>query len=104
MCSQAAALLWAADCLEGLNDVERERLAGVKEATETNSVPLVPVQSKKQLAEWVQVYKICHQPSSWPCFYVLLPQSKTSQAVLCPACGCTEHDKQVKSPCTGIVS
>lgn len=55
MCSQAAALLWAADCLEGLNEVERERLAGVKEATETNNVPLVPVQSKKQLAEWVRV-------------------------------------------------
>ena len=55
MCSQAAALLWAADCLEGLNEVERERLAGVKEATETNNVPLVPVQSKKKLAEWVQV-------------------------------------------------
>ncbi|CAL8462638.1 g2171 [Coccomyxa elongata] len=55
---RAAALLWAADCLEGLNEVERERLAGVKEATETNSVPLVPVQSKKQLAEWVQLGKI----------------------------------------------
>ncbi|BDA46511.1 hypothetical protein COCOBI_08-6050 [Coccomyxa sp. Obi] len=55
---RAAALLWAADCLEGLNEVERERLAGVKEATETNSIPLVPVQSKKQLAEWVQLGKI----------------------------------------------
>jgi ribosomal protein L7Ae-like RNA K-turn-binding protein len=41
--------------LEGLNEVEKERLAGVKEATATNSVPLVPVQSKKQLAEWVGV-------------------------------------------------
>ncbi|KAK9906887.1 hypothetical protein WJX75_009772 [Coccomyxa subellipsoidea] len=55
---RAAALLWAADCLEGLNEVEKERLAGVKEATATNSVPLVPVQSKKQLAEWVGLGKI----------------------------------------------
>ncbi|EIE23834.1 hypothetical protein COCSUDRAFT_41204 [Coccomyxa subellipsoidea C-169] len=55
---RAAALLWAKDCLEGLNEVEQERLAAVKEATASNSVPLVPVHSKKQLAEWVGLGKI----------------------------------------------
>lgn len=48
-------LLWAADCLEGLNEAERERLAAVKEATAASKVPLVSVKSKKQLAEWVRV-------------------------------------------------
>jgi hypothetical protein len=55
MAAQASVLLWANDCLKDANETEKEGLEAVRRSSNTAAVPLIAVESKKQLGEWVGV-------------------------------------------------